>query len=774
MTCAVTILLVEDNESIRSGIHDLLEVADFGYDATVYSAEHGLAAMSLLKHQNITPTVIISDVMMPKMNGYEFLEQVRSQPHWKTIPFIFVTAKGESEDKRKGKLSDADLYITKPFVVDELLQLVQTQLDRAVRQQTFEDELANSLKKNLLQILNHEFRTPLTYVTAYYEMLSASVEQYQDGQDYSEYLRGIRAGNVRLTRLVEDFILVMSLRSGEAAELFAREAGLVDNLVELIDAAVIVKQRDAEQWQVDVINEVPATLPPIWGDVADLQSILKRLLDNAIKFTGARFKRLPEQGRVVITAVWDENELRISITDQGMGIPPQALEHIFELFEQHNRDVMEQQGTGMGLVIVDGLVSLHNGRIEIDSVVDQGSTFTIILPIHTGWEERPSRLVETKQEAKILIVEDDPHLREGLADLLELQNDRYKLVIDTAVNGVEGLAALENNTPDLIISDIMMPQMDGYTFLQTVRKNPRWFRIPFIFLTAKGEKQDEFEGFRLGVDEYITKPYDSDDMILFVIKRLDRHFVSKEKQAQNFNELKRSIINLITPEFLVPLDTVSESSARLATSLERADTEAAMKQSLEGIYQGSLRLTALIEDVIALAELRTGESQIVFNMRAYAETNINLILQETLQRLANELVTDGWALQFTLSPYSVPILADTAFLVNMVERLVRVGVLLLTDAEPLIQVKQEPMIPPQFVLQIAFTAPLPEADYAVFQQVLATTEIAEDLSALPRYASSLYVCQGYVQLHNGRLQINSSPTDPLNFSIIIPQHTPDV
>lgn len=772
MARAVTILLVEDNESIRTGIHDLLEMADFGYDATVYSAEHGLAALDILQQEKVTPTLIISDVMMPKMNGYEFLEQVRAQPQWRTIPFIFVTAKGEKEDKRKGKLSDADLYITKPFVINELLQLVQTQLDRKVQDEEFEDALAGSLKKNLLQILNHEFRTPLTYVTAYYEMLSASVEQYQDGQDYSEYLRGIRAGNIRLTRLVEDFILVMSLRSGEAAELFAREAGLVDNLPELIDAAVIVKQWDTDQWRVDVINEVPAALPPIWGDVASLQSILKRLLDNAIKFTGARFKRLPERGKVVITAVADEDEVRIAIEDQGMGIPTQALEHIFDLFEQHDRNVMEQQGTGMGLVIVDGLVKMHNGRIDIDSTVGAGSIFTIVLPIHKDGDARPAASTEVRKRAKILIVEDDPHLREGLADLLELHNERYELEICTAVNGVAGLAALEAAVPDLIISDIMMPQMDGYTFLQTVRKNPQWFRIPFIFLTAKGEKQDEFEGFRLGVDEYITKPYDSDDMLLFVTKRLDRHFASKEKQAQNFNELKRSIINLITPEFLVPLDTVSESSARLAMSLERADTEVAMKQSLEGIYQGSVRLTALIEDVIALAELRTGESQTVFNIRSYVETNINLIVQDMLQRLANELVMDGWDLQVASLPESVPVLTDTAFLLNAIERLIYIGVSLFPKAEPAIRVWMEPMIPPQFALHIAFMAPLTEKDYEIFQQVL-NMEIAEDLSALPRYAPSLYVCRGYVHLHNGRLQINPSPTDSLTFTITIPRHTPE-
>ena len=406
MTQAVTILLVEDDDPMRRGIHELLEGSDFGYEITVLSAGDGEAGLEAIAQ--VTPDVIISDVMMPKMNGYEFLEQVRANPQWEHIPFIFVTAKGEREDKRRGKLSDADLYITKPFVISQLLELVQTQLDRAVQKRTYQNELTSALNKNLLQILNHEFRTPLTYVTAYYEMLSSSVERIQDGQDLSEYLRGIRAGNIRLTRLVEDFILVMSLRGGEAAELFAREAGVVDNLAELIDAAIIVKQWDANHWQVDVQNEISGTLPPIWGDVASLQSILKRLLDNAIKFTGAKYKRLEARGRVTISAVFDDDELCIIIEDQGIGIPEKALPNIFELFEQHDRDVMEQQGTGMGLVIVDGLVALHNGRIDIESVVNEGSTFTIVLPIYKGdGQKQQASLLPQKVAAKILIVEDD-------------------------------------------------------------------------------------------------------------------------------------------------------------------------------------------------------------------------------------------------------------------------------------------------------------------------------------------------------------------------------
>ena len=767
MTQAVTILLVEDDDPMRRGIHELLEGSDFGYNITVLSAGDGEAGLEVINQ--VTPDVIISDVMMPKMNGYEFLEQVRANPQWEHIPFLFVTAKGEREDKRKGKLSDADLYITKPFVISQLLELVQTQLDRAVQKRAYQDEMTSALNKNLLQILNHEFRTPLTYVTAYYEMLSSSVEQIQNGQDLSEYLRGIRAGNIRLTRLVEDFILVMSLRGGEAAELFAREAGLVDNLAELIDAAIIVKQWDANHWQVDVQNEISGTLPPIWGDVASLQSILKRLLDNAIKFTGAKYKRLEVRGKVKVSAVFDDNELRIIIEDQGMGIPEKALNHIFELFEQHDRDVMEQQGTGMGLVIVDGLVALHNGRIDIESVVDEGSTFTIVLPIFKGeGQEHQAFLSPQKITAKILIVEDDEFLREGLADLLELHNGEYNLRITTAVNGEDGLLAMQKSLPDLIISDIMMPKMDGYTFLKNVRQNPKWFQIPFIFLTAKGEKQDEFEGFRLGVDEYITKPYDSDDMLMFVTKRLDRHFATKQKQAQSFNELKRSIINLITPEFLRPLDTVSESSARLALSLERADNEAAMQQSLSGIYEGSLHLTSLIEDVIALAELRTGESETVYKMRAYKITNAELVLKDPLQRIANELSSDGWQLDYQAYMDGATIVADTVSLFNILERLIKIGVATLPDeSEKLITITVEPSIPPQFCIKIAFKGTLTEKDFKLFQMIL-TTDGLGDLSNLPRYAPSLHICRGYAQLHNGQIQMNSSVDEPLSLKLIVP------
>src|ERR1043165_8550265 len=127
----------------------------------------------------------------------------------------------------------------------------------------------------------------------------------------------------------------------------------------------------------------------------------------------------------------------------------------------------------------------------------------------------------TMEKAKVLVVEDDVHLLEGIRDILEL--DGYAVL--TAENGSYGLQVLHAQTasPDLILSDIMMPRMDGIQFLKEVRKEPRWLTIPFIFLTAKGEKADQHRGLRLGVDDYVVKPYDPADLLVKIETRLERH-----------------------------------------------------------------------------------------------------------------------------------------------------------------------------------------------------------------------------------------------------------
>ena len=225
------ILLVEDDQSMLNGMSDLfqmpslLETVGIDYEIDVRTANNGQEALAIMA--DYMPDLIVSDIMMPVMDGYEFLSKVQENPDWLHIPFIFLTARGNREEILDGHLRGANLYITKPFASIELLELIRSQLDRSFQRQITNQQNITNLKKGILQILNHEFRTPLTYVTAYYEMLSESVNRFPDDHNFQEYLRGIQAGCVRLTRLIEDFVWVIELRTGEYKNRFQRRARLV-------------------------------------------------------------------------------------------------------------------------------------------------------------------------------------------------------------------------------------------------------------------------------------------------------------------------------------------------------------------------------------------------------------------------------------------------------------------------------------------------------------------------------------------------------------------
>ena len=756
-----TILIVEDDQSMLDGMNDLLEIADLGYEITVLQANDGQMALNVMAGQE--PDLIISDVMMPQMGGYEFLTHVRANPEWIQIPFIFVTAKGEEPDIRKGRLSDADLYITKPFVIAELLALINAQLDMAFERKLARQQNIDSLKKNILQILNHEFRTPLTYVTAYYEMLADSLTEFTDGRNYREYLRGIQAGCLRLTRLVDDFIRVMELRSGEAQANYLAKAKPIDNLAILLNDVLLAHQDQAEEARCQIVSQLPEKLPLILGDADRLTNILERLLSNAIKFTEVNEDRI---NHITVSATAQEKNIQITVADEGMGFPPHMKAQIFEPFVQYNRGVLEQQGAGTGLAIVRGLVQLHNGRIEAESQEGQGSKFTVTLPIYQR-QKRPQgdgNGEESKPQASVLVVEDDRNLLNGLEDLLTIFDGKYKLNVLTALNGVAALEVIKHQIPDLIISDIMMPQMSGYEFLLHVRKNPQWLHIPFIFLTAKGEKQDEYEGFRRGVDEYITKPYDSDDVLRFVQKQLDKHFHNQNMVAQSFDDLKRSIINLITPDFRTPLASVSEHSDELAKALQDASTDSDLKHSLRGIQGNSLRLTHLIEDFISLAELKTGEAWTAHSLKAYPLPNLGSLLYETCQILNQKPECANWHLEMTTLTDMPKVEADWSTLQEAIERLITVSI---QQAET--NQKRELMLSmyngKSGVVEIVITssASLPTEVSSQFQAILASEE--PDLLRYPEFGPSLYIAKGYIGLHSGQLLF--SPAQPSGFHFVV-------
>ncbi len=763
-TREVIILIVEDDVDMLNGIADALEVYPSAYKLSVLKASNGQAALQLMAERDVD--LIVSDIMMPEMDGYEFLRYVRQNAAWTHIPFIFLTARGKESDVRQGRLSDADLYLTKPFVMGELAELIQTQLDRSVERQKRRTLTLESLKKNMMQILNHEFRTPLTYVTAYYDMLDRylnTVEASQVNRNYMEYLHGIQTGCVRLTNLVGALIQIVELRSGAMGQQFALRRSRIDDLNGLVQMVIEGQRPFAEEQNVAVLFEPAVGAPSFWGDADALQAAFAALLNNAIKFTGP----VTGRERLVQVKVFSQgHEVGVAFSDNGLGIPDAMHERIFDLFEQYNRTVMEQQGAGMGLTLARELVQLHHGRILVQSEENKGSIFTVLLPIYeTSADRLPAN---GRVPATLLLVEDEENLLYGLADLLLLFEGRYKLHILTATNGREGLDLLQEHLPDLIISDIMMPQMDGHQFLKTVRENPQWVHIPFIFLTAKGERRDEYEGRRLGVEEYIVKPYEPDDVLKLVEKRLDKHFESQRLVQADFEQLKRGILNLVTREMMQPLTAVSVHTLKLAQGLDQVDSPEQLAASLSAIHDGSERLNALIKDLITLAELQTGEATVSYTWEAQPINELGMVLYESSQTYRHQYAPET-EVTYTFPPETPTIFGNSRMLSNCLERLLRFSI---AQAEERPATATLSLSPQDDEVQLSITAvsPLQAPAFAQFQQVLEYDDI--NLIDAPDYVASLYIVKQYVALHHGRLTGQSSLESGSCFTISLPIHTP--
>ncbi|MCA9872771.1 MAG: response regulator [Anaerolineales bacterium] len=744
---------------------DLLQVVDLDYEVKVMTAGNGREAIAMMNQQ--TPDLIVSDIMMPVMDGFEFLSEVQKKGAWLNIPFIFLSARGERHEIHKGRLSGAALYVTKPFHSVELLELIKTQLDRKFQLERTNEQHINNLKKDILQILNHEFRTPLTYVTAYYEMLADSVNTYAGADNFQEYLRGIQAGCTRLNRLIESFITVIELRTGEAQEHFLAAAHEIDSLDAILQEVIADSQRKATQQELEIAYTPDPHLPAVFGDEGSLYTIFQQLLDNAIKFSSKRLTPLSGTKVEISTAV-SEDEVHISIHDKGIGLPKHMQTQIFDLFVQYNRDQMEQQGAGVGLTIAEGLVRLHHGRIELQSEENVGSTFTVVLPVYAGRPWAANDEKKKKIAATVLVVEDDQFLLEGLRELLEIHDGQYKLTIHTAINGQKGLEILSRHVPDLIISDIMMPVMDGYTLLRKVRENPEWLHIPFIFLTAKGERNDIHEGLRRGVEEYITKPYDSDELLGLAVKQLNRHFQMKRAMSRSFDVLKRSIIDLITPDFRVPLASVAKYSGEFEQQIAEARTDEDLKSSLQGIQSSSLRLSRLVEDFIALAELKTGEAEMAYDLRTGPINDLGFLLYETGQLYENQALQKGLAITCPLEEDLPSITGDRATLINCIQRLLDMGLNYyrpsLTDRSirlTAVHASQEQ----QIHLSIRFPFPLPENEKQDVARYLAHDNF--ELPAASNFVPGLSIVKGYLNLHNGRLSLYASPTH-FTFCIALP------
>ncbi|MDP2313675.1 MAG: response regulator [Pseudomonadota bacterium] len=391
------------------------------------------------------------------------------------------------------------------------------------------------LKTTFFADLSHELRTPLTLVIG-------PLEDVRDGRHgaippAAAAQVGLAERNARrLFGLVNQLLDVVRLDVGAL-----RLDRVPQDLAALVSGVVEVHEPLAQRRGVALVSEIPDALVVADVDRREIEKVFTNLLGNALKFT-------PPGGTVRVTLTADATVARVVIADTGPGMVPAVRERVFERFYSA-RESTVQPGTGIGLSLARELTERHDGRLEVDSTPGAGSTFTVVLPLSAGapiantgaapataelpaFEDTVASGPDPQDRTTVLVVDDHPEVRAWVRSHLVA---RYHVV--EAANGREGLAQARRFLPDLVVSDVMMPEMDGYDLVRALRADPDLDWVPVVLLTAKGSDQSRMEGLQRGADAHLAKPFSSQvlvaqvDALLAQRQRLRERFAAGPARA---------------------------------------------------------------------------------------------------------------------------------------------------------------------------------------------------------------------------------------------------
>ncbi|WP_376792104.1 GAF domain-containing protein [Thermoflexus sp.] len=370
---------------------------------------------------------------------------------------------------------------------------------------------ADRAKTEFISTVSHELRTPMTSIKGYVDLLLiGSAGPLSEMQ--RRFLQIVKANADRLKLLVDDLLDLSRIESGRL-QLDLRPMPLeaaMEAVVTSLKARIDEKNQRLEL-------DLPEFLPPVQADKDRLIQILMNLVSNAHKYT-------PEGGSIHVRARAEGGEVHVEVRDTGIGIPAEALPHIFERFYRvDDPRVQETPGTGLGLSIVKALVELHGGRIWVESEVGKGSTFHFTIPIAPKTPAPEETLpapalapIRPDGASSILIVEDDRYIADLLVQYLERAG--YRTLV--AHRGEEALRLAREERPQLITLDIYLPDLDGFTVLERLKADPTTADIPVIIVSVMADRQ---RGVRLGAVDVLGKPVDTEQLLRVVGRYTRRH-----------------------------------------------------------------------------------------------------------------------------------------------------------------------------------------------------------------------------------------------------------
>ncbi|MGA1409322.1 MAG: response regulator [Prochlorotrichaceae cyanobacterium] len=509
------VLIVDD---IPTNLQMLMEILKEDY--AVVTATSGEKALQLAA-KFPQPDLILLDVMMPGMDGYEVCTQLKSNPQTQAIPIVFITALSEAGNEAQGFELGCIDYITKPFsptVIKARLKshLAIQQLNRELWQKNEQLARVTRLKDEFLANMSHELRTPLNAILGMTEALQDSTfGPVQDQQ--TKALRTVERSAFHLLALINEILDLAKIESGNV-ELDRSDV----NVGQICLSSMTFVEQQAYKKRIQLQQQIPSLLPALYVDEIRVRQVLINLLTNAVKFT-------PEGGTVTLQVTClpptnptsDRSVLRIEIIDTGIGIDPENLPKLFQPFVQIDSALNRQQtGTGLGLALVKQIVELHGGEVGVTSSLGQGSCFTIDFPYQvvtpeahaetTAPEETIAVAAAVPSERTspiahtplILLAEDNAANIATLSSYLEAKG--YQLVY-----AQDGQAAIDQalaHQPDVILMDIQMPGIDGLQAMQQIREQDSLRNTPMIALTALAMEGDEERCLQAGANRYLSKP----------------------------------------------------------------------------------------------------------------------------------------------------------------------------------------------------------------------------------------------------------------------------
>jgi signal transduction histidine kinase len=474
------------------------------------------------------PDLVLLDAMLPDTPGLEICKRIKSDPGLFTTPVIMISGRRVSmEEQAEGLESGADGYLAKPVErrtllahVRALLRITETERqlrESEERQRQLVDDLRqanrrleeyNRLKAEFVANMSHELRTPLTAIIGFVQLVEMSEAGKPMPRNFAMAFERILRNGRHLLALIDDVLDVAKIEAGRMK--INREPF---DLAEVVQGAFRELQSLARQKRIDYRLHVPQPLPFAFSDPLRVRQVVINLLSNAIKFT-------PEGVVEAELVPWDGGMCRFVVRDTGVGIDGASMDVIFERFRQVDGSMSRVAGgAGLGLSIVRQIVELLGGTIEVTSEIGQGSSFTVTLPLvapepgtddafglnlageDTGQEIHGASADDEASNGRplVLIIEDDPDASSLLSEAVIAAGYRPRV----AVSGSVGLDLARKLNPAAVTLDVMMPGMDGWRVLQSLKGDEKTEQIPVIVCSIVDNRA---LGYRLGASAYLIKP----------------------------------------------------------------------------------------------------------------------------------------------------------------------------------------------------------------------------------------------------------------------------